>query len=726
MKKRVWVMFLAAVLLLGVAPMSLAAGTLSANEATTEVEYRLANLQTESGFRPGDSNTNCLTFALSVINEIFDIKLSDIEYHGEKETSGGKQGYLIRIGRCFRTYPGFVCNYSSSGAMELNTDNVKALLTQAKCGDMIQTTRKTAAGVNDQYNNSNCQTRHPHTMIVQSIGNTSLVVYEGNMNGGKVNIRTITYEDFANTYNHTITLFRAYNYDEVNSSKTVNNQSKPLRILPTSEPGEHREAGTPFYFRGSITSGSPIISATVSILASDGGILQTRTVNPNKTNVDILADGLDSLKFGKLGEGVYTLVLSAADASGNSQEWSRAFSVGNVDVTPPPSDLTIAPTTFPTENMTPGAPFYFRGSITSTNYDVTTAAVSIFDSNGNVIQTRTVTPNKKSVDILADGLDSLKFGQLAEGVYTFALSAADASGNVQTWSAPFSIGTVAPTPAPSVTPEPAPTPTPAPVFTPTPTPTPVPSPAPTPSPTPQPISTPAPLPTRDPCKNGHEYRVDSETDTMIYYVCDRCGDYYSEEKEEKKSRLPLPTVNVYSNDFSDVKTKDWFYSSVVSAYELGLMRGTGKGVFSPDSNVTIAQTVTLAARIHSIYHTGSDDFPSYDGGKWFDPYVDYAKENGILTEAYNYDRPATREEFIHILSKALPEEELENIAGKISFADADKITYISDVRLLSGAGIITGIEESGRTYFRPVTTITRAQVAAVVSRMAMPELRMGK
>lgn len=509
---------------------------------------------------------------------------------------------------------------------------------------------------------------------------------------------------------------------DVGSSNGGGNKEKRLSISPISEPGEHREVGTPFYFRGSITSGSPITSATVSILASDGSILQTRTVNPNKTNVDILADGLDSLKFGKQGEGAYTLVLSATDASGDSQEWSRAFSVGNVDVTPPPSDLTIAPTTFPTENMTPGAPFYFRGSITSTNYDVTTATVSILDSNGNAIQTRTVTPNKKSVDILADGLDSLKFGQLAEGVYTFALSAADASGNVQTWSAPFSIGTVAPTPAPSVTPEPAPTPTPAPVFMPTPTPTPVPTPAPTPSPTPQPISTPAPLPTRDPCKSGHEYRVDIETDTTIYYVCDRCGDYYSEEKEVR-SCLPLPTVNVYANDFSDVKTKDWFYSSVVSAYELGLMKGTGKGVFSPDSNVTIAQTVTLAARIHSIYHTGSDDFPSYDGGKWFDPYVDYAKENGILTEAYNYDRPATREEFIHILSKALPEEELENIAGEISFADDDEITYIFDVRLLSGAGIITGIEESGRTYFRPVTTITRAQVAAVVGRMAMPNSR---
>lgn len=716
MKKRVLAMFYVAALLVGVVQMSLAADTLNVSEASTEVEHRLATLQTESGFRPGDGNTNCLTFALSVINEIFGIKLSDIEYHGEKETSGGKQGYLIRIGRCFRTYPGFVCNYSSSGAMELNTDNVKALLAQAKCGDMIQTTRKTAAGVNDQYNNSNCQTRHPHTMIVQSVGNTSLVVYEGNINGGKVNIRTITYEDFANTYNHTITLFRAYNYDEVNGSKTVDGQNNSLRILPTSEPGEHREVGTPFYFRGSITSSSPITSATVSILASDGSILQTRTVNPNKTNVNILADGLDSLKFGKLGEGAYTLVLSATDASGDSQEWSQAFSVGNVEVTLPPSDLSIAPTTFPTENMIPGAPFYFRGSITSTSYDVTTATVSILDNNGNAVQIRTVTPNKRSVDILKDGLDSLKFGQLMEGTYTLTLSAADASGNVQTWSAPFSIGTVAPTPAPSVAPESVSTPTPTPVPTLAPTPTPV--------PTSQPIFTPVPAPTADSCENGHEYRVDSETDTTIYYVCDRCGDYYSEEKAVKP-RLPLPMVKVYSNDFSDVKTRDWFYSNVVASYELGLMKGIARGEFAPGSNVTIAETVTLAARLHSIYHTGSDEFPSYDGGKWFDPYVDYARDNGIVTMAYNYDRPATREDFVHILAKALPEEALENIAS-VDFADAGEFKYASDVQLLSGAGVINGVQEDGQTYFKPLAAITRAEVAAVVSRMAKPGSRVGK
>lgn len=93
---------------------------------------------------------------------------------------------------------------------------------------------------------------------------------------------------------------------------------------------------------------------------------------------------------------------------------------------------------------------------------------------------------------------------------------------------------------------------------------------------------------------------------------------------------------------------------------------------------------------------------------------------------YNYSRPSTREEFVHILAKALPEEALENITGRVSFADSGDITYMADVNLLSGAGVINVIKESGETYFKPLNTITRAEVAAVVGRMARPESRIIK
>ena len=140
--------------------------------------------------------------------------------------------------------------------------------------------------------------------------------------------------------------------------------------------------------------------------------------------------------------------------------------------------------------------------------------------------------------------------------------------------------------------------------------------------------------------------------------------------------------------------------------------------------VTLAEAVTLAARLHSIYYTGTENFESYDGGNWYDPYVNYAREQGILSENYDLSRPATREEFVHILAQALPDEALSALSGvEPDFADANRIVYAGDVNLLCRAGIIQGIPGGDKIYFRPSNTITRAEVAAIISRMARTELR---
>ena len=61
-------------------------------------------------------------------------------------------------------------------------------------------------------------------------------------------------------------------------------------------------------------------------------------------------------------------------------------------------------------------------------------------------------------------------------------------------------------------------------------------------------------------------------------------------------------VNTYNNDFSDVKDTNWFANDVKSAYELGFMNGKGEGLFDPNGNVTVAEGITMAARVHAIYN----------------------------------------------------------------------------------------------------------------------------
>lgn len=219
---------------------------------------------------------------------------------------------------------------------------------------------------------------------------------------------------------------------------------------------------------------------------------------------------------------------------------------------------------------------------------------------------------------------------------------------------------------------------------------------------------------------GHNY---------IDGVCTRCGEidesFTGSIDDPTGGRLPFDDVQTYpAGTFSDIGLGKWYDGNVMSVYRLGLMNGTGAGRFSPGDNVTIAQAVTMAARLHNTYYENGEKFESYDGGNWYDPYVNYLKRNDLLPENYDYKRPATREEFAHILAAAFPEQALETQrTSERSFADRGKITYRADVELLYLAGVINGVESGGQLYFKPGDPITRAEAAAIVTRMAKPDLR---
>ncbi len=176
--------------------------------------------------------------------------------------------------------------------------------------------------------------------------------------------------------------------------------------------------------------------------------------------------------------------------------------------------------------------------------------------------------------------------------------------------------------------------------------------------------------------------------------------------------------------FADVAGDDWFNPNVVWGYELGLIKGTSSTTFSPKKNITIAETITLAARLHKIYNDGYEDF--VQGDPWFQVYVDYAAENGIIDrdDYSDYDAKATRAQFAYILAAAFPDSALEEF-NDVAYGDIPDVTgeeyYGPDVYKLYRAGVLTG--NDGYGTFSPDNNIKRSEVAAIVTRMAIPHLR---
>ncbi|MBR3997021.1 MAG: InlB B-repeat-containing protein, partial [Clostridia bacterium] len=182
--------------------------------------------------------------------------------------------------------------------------------------------------------------------------------------------------------------------------------------------------------------------------------------------------------------------------------------------------------------------------------------------------------------------------------------------------------------------------------------------------------------------------------------------------------------NIYTDSvFTDVQESDWFYDNVKSVYEYALMRGKGDGIFDPENGVTLAETVTIAARLHAMYYIGMDVFGESD--PWYQTYVDYAEDNGIVDEMIDdYTIPATRSEFADILANALPDSALEeiNIVAYNGIPDVSlSDSYGRSVYKLYRAGIMIGNDDIGT--FAPESNIRRCEVAAIVTRMVDPALR---
>lgn len=176
--------------------------------------------------------------------------------------------------------------------------------------------------------------------------------------------------------------------------------------------------------------------------------------------------------------------------------------------------------------------------------------------------------------------------------------------------------------------------------------------------------------------------------------------------------------------FTDVTESNWFYDYVVYAVKKGLVNGRSTTVFDPENNMTIAEAIKIAACMHQLYNEGKVTLVS-GSPAWYDSYLTYAKQNGIVTKTYsNLDAKITRTEFVSLFYRALPASEF---TSKNSVADGS----IPDVKMTDAnaaeiyafyrAGILKGSDGYGKFY--PATNIRRSEVSAIINRMFETDAR---
>ena len=141
-----------------------------------------------------------------------------------------------------------------------------------------------------------------------------------------------------------------------------------------------------------------------------------------------------------------------------------------------------------------------------------------------------------------------------------------------------------------------------------------------------------------------------------------------------------------------INDESWYMPYVASAYEYGLLNGYPDNTFRPNEDITLAEVITIASKMHDVYYGGTGDFTP--GQLWYSIHVSYAIGNGIIGEDEfdDYGRKATRGEVARIFANTIPE----------------------------GRGILAGDPDGD---LRLDDCITRAELAALIAKIVDEDLR---
>ena len=227
----------------------------------------------------------------------------------------------------------------------------------------------------------------------------------------------------------------------------------------------------------------------------------------------------------------------------------------------------------------------------------------------------------------------------------------------------------------------------------------------------------------------------NQGETVTYYqvaVTDATN-YSGQRVDTSKPTTPpvSDSETVALKSFSDVPETHWAHSYVMLCVQHGAIAGTrspdanGIGSFSPNTNVTLGQFLTVLTRLLAEDQINSEAYPQSQGYHWAYANFVAAVESGIIegddfkSDHNGLNQALNREDMAYILSRAaeVNGENLE-ILPRVETMMKDYNTISADrkeaVKQAYSNGLLAGY---GDGSFGPKDTMTRAQMATVVCRL---------
>ena len=163
--------------------------------------------------------------------------------------------------------------------------------------------------------------------------------------------------------------------------------------------------------------------------------------------------------------------------------------------------------------------------------------------------------------------------------------------------------------------------------------------------------------------------------------------------------------------FTDVKSTSWYYTYVNKLIDLKITSGIGNNKFGPNNNVTRAEFVTFLCKATGLTQKIGYDFNDTEK-HWAREWITAAVTANIIDKGTSFEpnKAITRQESVKMLCRALSLQ-----------ADSDMQTPYTDVNTESGYSstaykeyIMLGTLSNDKRYFKPTSSITRAETAALI------------
>ena len=229
---------------------------------------------------------------------------------------------------------------------------------------------------------------------------------------------------------------------------------------------------------------------------------------------------------------------------------------------------------------------------------------------------------------------------------------------------------------------------------------------------------------------AQDYELTGNATVVWFYTDDYSNDYGSESWDDDSSSsgttttpttptTPANPVPDKAMSFTDVKSNDWYYSSVRYAYDNGLFSGVSHDSFGPGDSMDRSMLATVLYSLDGKPAAGKSGFADVADGAWYADAVAWAAEHGIVSGvgggAFTPGGTITREQLAVMLYRYAQYKgyDVSKTADLSGYADQGSISdwAAQAVQWACGSGLMTGRSANS---LAPAGTLTRAEAATML------------